>query len=66
VGSGQISYIPWPENYINVETGDYISDISKLKNQLNWKPRINVIDGLLKTYEYYKNNHQKYWQYVSV
>ncbi|KKP63101.1 MAG: NAD-dependent epimerase/dehydratase [Candidatus Roizmanbacteria bacterium GW2011_GWC2_34_23] len=30
-------------------------DISKAKNLLNWKPKINLEEGLIKTIEYFKN-----------
>ena len=30
-------------------------DITKASNILNWKPKINVDEGLKKTYDYFKN-----------
>ena len=29
---GSFQNIPWPKDYINVETGDYITNITKAKN----------------------------------
>jgi dTDP-glucose 4,6-dehydratase len=31
----------------------YAIDFSKIKNELNWTPKINFIDGLMKTIEFY-------------
>ncbi|MEW6008942.1 MAG: NAD-dependent epimerase/dehydratase family protein [Candidatus Omnitrophota bacterium] len=36
----------------------YISDISKIKKELNWQPKINVNDGLNRLIEWVKNNKQ--------
>ncbi len=49
VGRGKLKFIPWPKNVKNMETGSYISDISKIKRELNFKPRINFEQGLEKT-----------------
>jgi len=32
VGNGTIRYVPWPENYERVETGDFRTDISALSD----------------------------------
>ena len=54
IGSGRISRIPWPENYINIETGDFVADISKIKEVLSWSPEFSFRDGIKATFEYYK------------
>ena len=61
VGSGEIKNIPWPENYINVETGDYVTDIRKICSAINWKPKIDIETGVRLTYEYYKKHKLYYW-----
>jgi dTDP-glucose 4,6-dehydratase len=33
----------------------YSLDCSKIQKELNWKPKIKLIDGLTKTIEWYKN-----------
>lgn len=59
VGKGKIEYIPWPDNYLNVETGDYITDIGKIKEFIGWHPDTSFEDGLKLTAEFYK----KYWDH---
>lgn len=61
VGKGKINSIPWPENYLNVETGDYITDISKIKRALDWSPQCDLKTGISKTVEYYSLYHNHYW-----
>lgn len=61
VGSGNMEFSEWPENYINVETGDYISDISKITNVIEWKPKTSLKEGIQKTYTYYKKYREHYW-----
>ena len=61
VGQGKIQHIPWPKDYLNIETGDYISDISSLKAAINWYPQTELVDGLKKTVEYYNKYKTHYW-----
>lgn len=62
VGSGDVEYIPWPDNYINVETGDYITDITKLTSMSSWKPDVNLKEGIRRTFNYYKEFGSYYWK----
>ena len=52
----QLNYatIDWPENFKKIETGDYISSISKIKALLDWKPMTNFEEGIEKTINYYR------------
>lgn len=61
VGSGHAESIPWPENYVNVETGDYVSDVHKLSEYTSWTPKINIQDGINNTCNYYKLHHKSYF-----
>lgn len=60
-GKGRVVYQPWPQDYLNVETGDYITDITKITTMLNWKPKIDLTEGIQKTIEYYQKYHSYYW-----
>lgn len=60
VKSGKVEYIPWPENYEKVETGDINVDISKLQNLTAWKPKVMLEEGIHLTYEYYKKYISNY------
>lgn len=51
-GSGKIVSRPWPIHYQKVETGDYVSNISKIKKHLGFNPKINFKEGIEKTVNY--------------
>src|SRR3989344_1593455 len=46
VGKGRTRLVKWPENYRNVETGSYVSDISKIKKDLGFNPKVSFKSGL--------------------
>ena len=48
-GKGNIVSRPWPQEYKNVETGSYISDIRAVNKDLNFVPRTTFVQGIIKT-----------------
>lgn len=61
VGKGKIKNVPWPSDYLNVETGDYITDITKIQKNIDWFPRFSLKEGVIQTVEYYKKFKKNYW-----
>ncbi len=61
VKKGKIKHVSWPKNYINVETGNYITDIHKIKSVLGWSPEVKLRKGVAKTYNYYKKYGDHYF-----
>lgn len=59
-GTGSITHVPWPDHYINVETGDFVADISKVKRVIDWKPGISLKEGIRRTVEFYRKNMKFY------
>jgi len=57
-----LKFLKFDENmieYIEDRSGHdwrYAMDISKAQTDLNWQPRVDFNDGLVKTIEWYKNN----------
>src|SRR5262249_50734773 len=60
VKRGKVEFVPWPENYHNVETGDFVADIGKISS-LDWLPKTTFLDGLRQTYDYYSKHSSHYW-----
>ena len=60
VGKGKIEYIPWPDNYEKIETGDSVADISKLNNFQGALIKNTLTEGIRKTIEYYTKFYEKY------
>jgi UDP-glucose 4-epimerase len=61
VGKGQIEYVEWPDDYLHVETGDYITDISKIVTMLGWQPQIDLRAGITRTFDYYRQYREHYF-----
>ena len=49
VGNGRIVYKQWPKDYKQVETGSYISDITKIKKELGFNLKVNFEEGIKRT-----------------
>jgi UDP-glucose 4-epimerase len=58
---GNFELIPFPEDRKAIDIGDYYSDFSLIKKELGWQPKVTLQEGLMKTFQYYKDNHQHYW-----
>jgi nucleoside-diphosphate-sugar epimerase len=41
-----IKYAPWPENSHAIEYRNYTYDISRIRGELNWHPRITLEEGI--------------------
>jgi nucleoside-diphosphate-sugar epimerase len=50
----QINFKPWPEIDEKIETGNYISNISLLKEEIGWSPLVEAEAGILKTIKFYE------------
>ncbi len=53
VNKGSITFVPWPKDYENIETGDVSLDLTKLNSITGWKPKYSLKDGVKKTFDYY-------------
>lgn len=60
-GRGSYELMPYPEENKKIEIGDYVADYTKITNLLGWKPRVNIEEGIKKTFEYYEKNREFYW-----
>lgn len=54
VKNGKMEFVPWPDNYEKIETGDISIDISKLGTITYWKPEFSLEEGINETYKYYQ------------
>lgn len=49
VGRGKLRFVKWPKDAKEVETGDYVSDITKIKKELGFVPKTSFDEGIKKT-----------------
>jgi len=59
---GKVAFVPWPPDYINVETGDYVTDIARICRAIDWQPVTGFAAGVARTCAYYRKNKRHYWQ----
>ncbi len=53
-GRGGIVKVPWPEEYLAIETGDYQSAIGLAQKELGWSPLTELQEGVARTVAFYQ------------
>ena len=61
IPGAEVQYLSWPQERYFVETGDFIADISKLREATDWTPRTSLPEGIEKTIAFYRQHREKYW-----
>ena len=59
---GRFELVPFPPERKAIDIGDYYSDFSLIRTELNWNPRVDLRDGLARTIEYVDANRRHYWE----
>jgi nucleoside-diphosphate-sugar epimerase len=50
----------FPEDRKKIDIGDYYSDFSRIKETLDWTPKVNLETGMQRTVSYYQSNIKHY------
>ncbi len=53
-GGGQVRHVEWPPLAQQIETGDFIADVSRIRRELGWCPTIPLRDGIERTVASYR------------
>lgn len=53
-GGGRVQHVPWPPLAQQIETGDFVADITRIREELGWRPRVSLRDGLEQTVRFYR------------
>lgn len=53
--SGRIEHAPWPPLAEQIETGDFVADISRVRDELGWAPRVPLAEGIERTVAFYRH-----------
>lgn len=61
VGGGTYECVPWPDERLAIEVGDFVADYSKIGRVLGWSPTVRFREGLERTVEFYRQNWRHYW-----
>jgi UDP-glucose 4-epimerase len=55
-GRGRVHHVEWPELAGKIETGDFVADIARVRDELGWTPAVPLRDGLERTIAHYRNH----------
>ena len=57
----ELRQVAWPQDRYFVETGDYLSDITRIIATTGWRPKTTPKAGIERTVAYYRKYRQEYW-----
>jgi UDP-glucose 4-epimerase len=55
-GRGRMQHVDWPRMAEQIETGDFVADISRIRREVGWAPAIALADGLTQTVSFYRSH----------
>jgi len=55
-GDAPVQFVAWPTLAAQIETGDFVADISRIRLELAWSPSVALADGLRRTVAYYRTH----------
>lgn len=61
LGRGKFNLVKFPNNRKDIEIGNYVADIKKIREEVGWQPRILPEQGISEAIEYYLHNKKYYW-----
>ncbi len=53
-GGGRVERVEWPPLAAQIETGDFVANISRIKADFGWTPAVPIDEGLRRTVEFYR------------
>jgi UDP-glucose 4-epimerase len=60
-GGGSYRVVPFPEDRLRIDIGDYVGDYTKIRSVLGWAPRVPLADGLRNSLAFYREHGRRYW-----
>lgn len=57
----EVQHLPWPAERYFVETGDFVADITRIKEATGWAPRTGLRQGIEGTVAFYRQYRDQYW-----
>jgi len=58
---GDYQHRDWPKGSKAFDVGDFITDITAIKKDLNWRPQTSISEGLGATIDFYRKHANHYW-----
>lgn len=60
-GQGSVELVEFPEDRRRIDIGDYFGTYQRFADDLDWRPRIGLREGLERTVEFYRHHGRHYW-----
>ena len=54
VGGGRIEHVEWPKLAEQIETGDFVADVSRIGREIGWAPQTSLDDGIERTVAFHR------------
>jgi nucleoside-diphosphate-sugar epimerase len=48
--------VPWPQLAEQIETGDFVADITRIRTEIGWQPAVALEEGLRRTVAFYRTH----------
>ncbi len=59
-GGGEYKIVPFPPDRKVIDIGDFYGDYRKIRSKLNWRPRVDLREGLARTLAYFRQYREHY------
>jgi nucleoside-diphosphate-sugar epimerase len=53
-GGGRLERVEWPPLEQQIETGDFVADVSRIRREVGWQATVTLEDGLRRTVAHYR------------
>ncbi len=53
-GSGRVESVAWPPLAAQIETGDFVADIARIRDEIGWTPVVSLDEGLQRTVAFHR------------
>ncbi|MEC7542274.1 MAG: NAD-dependent epimerase, partial [Verrucomicrobiota bacterium] len=53
-------FVSFPKDRQAIDVGDFICDYSSFASSFGWEPRVSFEDGMLRSFEYFKEEIEHY------
>jgi UDP-glucose 4-epimerase len=53
-GGGRIEHVAWPMLAEQIETGDFVADVSRIHREVGWAPLTSLTDGIERTVAFHR------------
>jgi UDP-glucose 4-epimerase len=60
-GGGSYRLVPFPSERKAIDIGDYYSDFTKIRTELQWEPTVPLEEGLARSLAFFRENREHYW-----